>query len=432
MEVITTHRNVDFDALASVFAAAMIYEGAMPVLPRSLNANVRAFLALHKDLFPFHAFGDVDLNEVSRLVVVDAQNWSRLGRIREIRDREGLDIHLWDHHKETGDFQASWACTRAVGAASSLLVLRLERDQTPISPMQATLFLAGIYEDTGNMTFPSTRADDAMAVRFLLERKGDLSMVKNFLRPTYGPRQKEVLFEMLKTARREKLNGHTLCINTVEIEGYVHGLALVVDMLQDILNVDAAFGIFSERIQKRCFVIGRSAADTLDVGSIMQHLGGGGHPNAGSALLRSVNAEDVRTWILKLLKGNHNGAVQISDLMSYPVFSLSPGERMKKVALLLREKGCTGFPVTEGNKVVGIISRRDFRRVRKESQMSAPVKAFMSTDVHTIGPQDGVAQAVRLMVSEDIGRLPVVRDGDLIGILTRSDAMRYYYNLLPD
>ena len=39
---------------------------------------------------------------------------------------------------------------------------------------------------------------------------------------------------------------------------------------------------------------------------------------------------------------------------------------------------------------------------------------------------------LRLMVGEDVGRLPVVEDGDLIGILTRSDAMRYYYNLLPD
>jgi tRNA nucleotidyltransferase (CCA-adding enzyme) len=432
MEVITTHKNVDFDALASVFAATMIYEGAKPLLPRSLNPNVRAFLALHKELFPFHTFGDIDLSEITRLVVVDAQTWSRLGRIKEVRKRESLDIHLWDHHKEIGDFQASWTCTREVGAASSLLVLRLERDRTPVSPMQATLFLAGIYEDTGNMTFPSTRAEDAMAVRFLLEREGDLAMVKNFLRPAYGPKQKEVLFEMLKTARREKLNGHTLCINTAEIEGYVHGLALVVDMLLDILNVDAAFGIFSESVRNRCFVIGRSAADTLDVGAIMQHLGGGGHPNAGSALLQSVSPDDARAWILKLLKGNHNGAVQISDLMSYPVFSVSPSEPMKKVALLLREKGCTGFPVTEGNKVVGIISRRDFRKIRKGSRLDAPVKAFMSTKVHHIGPQGSVAQAVRLMVSEDIGRLPVVRDGDLIGILTRSDAMRYYYNLLPD
>jgi len=75
-----------------------------------------------------------------------------------------------------------------------------------------------------------------------------------------------------------------------------------------------------------------------------------GHPNAGSALLQSVSPEGVRAWILDLLKGNHNGSVQVSDLMSYPVFSVSPTEPMEKVALLLREKGCTGFPVTDGNR----------------------------------------------------------------------------------
>jgi len=46
----------------------------------------------------------------------------------------------------------------------------------------------------------------------------------------------------------------------------------------------------------------------------------GGHPNAGSALLQSISPEDARVWILDLLKGNHNGPVQVSDLMSYPVF----------------------------------------------------------------------------------------------------------------
>ncbi len=52
MDVITTHKNVDFDALASVVAASHLYPDARIVLPRSINANVRAFLSIHKDLFP--------------------------------------------------------------------------------------------------------------------------------------------------------------------------------------------------------------------------------------------------------------------------------------------------------------------------------------------------------------------------------------------
>jgi tRNA nucleotidyltransferase (CCA-adding enzyme) len=218
----------------------------------------------------------------------------------------------------------------------------------------------------------------------------------------------------------------------VEITGHVPGLSVVVDMVRDILNVDIAVGIFFESARDRCLVIGRSTPDTVDMGAVMQVLGGGGHPNAGSALLRNVSMEDAVAWVYDLLKKNHSAAVKISDLMSYPVFSVSPRTTMEEVALLLRKKGCTGFPVTEGSKVVGIISRRDFRKIRKESQMKAPVKAYMSTKVRQIDLESGVISAVRLMVREDIGRLPVVDEGNLIGIVTRSDTMRYYYNLLPD
>ena len=104
---------------------------------------------------------------------------------------------------------------------------------------------------------------------------------------------------------------------------------------------------------------------------------------------------------------------------------------MKEVAFLLREKGCTGFPVVDGEKVVGIISRRDFKKV-KSKQMDAPVKAFMCTKVTQIDPGSSVVQAARLMIRDDIGRLPVVKDEKLIGIITRTDTMRYYYDLLPD
>ena len=56
----------------------------------------------------------------------------------------------------------------------------------------------------------------------------------------------------------------------------------------------------------------------------------------------------------------------------------------------------------------------------------------MSKEVKTIGPGKSPLEAARLMVKHDIGRLPVIEDGRIIGILTRSDAMRYFYDLLPD
>jgi CBS domain-containing protein len=105
---------------------------------------------------------------------------------------------------------------------------------------------------------------------------------------------------------------------------------------------------------------------------------------------------------------------------------------MEEVALILRTRGVTGIPVVDGERVVGMISRRDFRKMRKESQIRSPVRAFMTTDVLTIEPGKSPTQAAQLMVKHDVGRLPVVQDDQVIGIITRSDVMRYFYDLLPD
>ena len=431
MEIITTHRNVDFDALASVFAASCLYPKAIPVLPQSLNPNIRAFLSIHKDLFPFKTPKEIDLSGVTKLIVVDTNNWNRLDGMDALRDKNGLEILLWDHHNIKGDISSDWSCCEYVGATVSMFIRKLAEENTRLSPIQATLFIAGIYEDTGNMTFPATSALDARAVSFLLEQDADLSFIGSFLRPIYGPRQKDLLFEMLRTAERRKLNGHTISINTVTIDGHTPGLALVVNMYQDIMNVTAAFGIFSDKTGKQCIVIGRSSGENLDVGAIMRVLGGGGHLNAGSAMLKSVDPATVERRIVASIQGEQPVSVRIGDLMSFPVFTLSPEITMKKAALLLREKGCTGLPVVDGDTVVGILSRRDFNRMRKTSQIEAPVRSFMSRKVHQIYPHTPVRDAARLMVKEDIGRLPVIEGDKLVGIITRTDVMEYYYDLLP-
>jgi CBS domain-containing protein len=203
-------------------------------------------------------------------------------------------------------------------------------------------------------------------------------------------------------------------------------------MYRDILNVDAAFGIFVHNDHEKCIVIGRSSVEDINVGSIMRSMGGGGHPGAGSAMVKSVNPNALHDWLLELLKGNQQASVLISDLMSYPVFSVASDTPMSEVADLLKEKGCTGLPVVDNERLVGVISRRDFKKIRKGSQLKAPVKAFMNTRNITIGPDKSPMEAARIMIKHDIGRLPVVKDDKIIGIMSRSDAMLYFYDLLPD
>lgn len=433
MKVITTHKGADFDALASVIAAHLIYTDYVPVLPKSMNPNVKAFLSIHKELFPFKEPGDIPMDDVDSLVVVDASSWDRLEGFNALIEKRDLEIIVWDHHRG-GDLNPDWICQETKGATVTLLIRELKEKRILLTPMIATLMLIGIYEDTGNLTFPSTSAEDAYACAFLLERNADLTVLNSFLRPAYGEKQKNILFDMMNTTQRHRVRGFKIAFCYVELEGHVGNLSVVVSMYRELENVDVAFGIFIERSKKKCIVIGRSTADGIDLGKVMRNVGGGGHPGAGSALIRSefLNPDAIIEMLIELIDGNQQSSVQLSDLMSYPVCSVTSETAMEEVADLLREKGFTGLPVMENGKLVGVISRRDFKKMRKEGHLKSPVKAFMSKKVLCVDSEKSPLEAVRLMIKHDIGRVPVTHDGEIIGILTRTDAMRYYYNLLPD
>jgi nanoRNase/pAp phosphatase (c-di-AMP/oligoRNAs hydrolase)/CBS domain-containing protein len=432
MQIVTTHKNTDFDALASVIAATIIYPEAVAVIPKAINPNVKSFVSIHKDILKLSDPDDIPTDDIHSIIIVDVNNWNRIERFGKISRNENLEIILWDHHPIEGNIQPTWKCQEEMGANITLMIRKIREMAVRLTPIQATLFLTGLYEDTGNLMFPSCKAEDAFAAGYLLEQKADLTVLGSFLRPAYGEKQKNILFEMLQNAERLRFNGYSVSINKLDIQGHVDSLAVVVRMYREILNVDAAFGIFSEREQRRCIVIGRSNVDGLNMGMIMNSMGGGGHPGAGSAMLKSVNPEAVEAMLIELLQGNQQASVQISDLMSFPVVTMPSDTSMEEAARILREKGCTGIPVVDNGKLVGMISRRDFHKVKGANRLKSPVKAFMSTHVLTIEPGKSPMQAARLMVKHDVGRLPVVKDDAIIGIITRSDTMLYFYDMLPD
>lgn len=433
MKVVTTHKGADFDALASLVAATLVYPGSIPVLPKTINPNLKGFLSIHKDLFDLYSPQEIDLNEATTLIVVDTCSWNRLEGMDVLKDKEDLEIILWDHHVK-GDIDADFSVIEETGATITLLVRELEKSRKLITPIQATLFLMGLYEDTGNLTFSSTLPEDARAAAYLLERKADLYILSTFLRQAYGRKQKDILFHLIQDAQRIEEEGFTLSIAKMDIEGHIRNLSMVIQMYREIVNVDAAFGIFRDVERNRCMVIGRSNLDEINIGLIMRSMGGGGHPGAGSALLKSTTNPDViEEMILEMIRGNQYSSVKLTDIMSYPVVTVEEDTLVEEVVMLLREMGCTGLPVVNAEgMVVGVVSRRDFRKIRKAEHMQSPIKAFMARDVVTITPEKSAIDAAKLMIRHDIGRIPVVENSKLIGIVTRSDVMLYFYDLLPD
>jgi tRNA nucleotidyltransferase (CCA-adding enzyme) len=88
MELILTHSNTDFDALASQMAATRLYPGALAALNPQLNENVREFAALYREELPFVRMSDLPREPVTRLILVDTSTVPRLPLLGDSTDRD--------------------------------------------------------------------------------------------------------------------------------------------------------------------------------------------------------------------------------------------------------------------------------------------------------------------------------------------------------
>jgi tRNA nucleotidyltransferase (CCA-adding enzyme) len=432
MIIATTHKNTDFDALASVIAATILYPDCIGVVPKMTNRNVTQFLSTHKTAFNLILPHEVKHSQVKKLVVVDTGQWQRLDRMRELVDRKDLHIDLWDHHM-TGedDIKATWMCKEPVGATVTLLVREMRKRGMTLTPLDSTVLLIGLYEDTGHLSYPSTTAEDARAAAYLLENKADLNVAGFFLNPPYEENQKEVLFEMMKDTERKAVNGHTIGFNRITLDKKISNLAAIVNMYRKIINVEALFVIFE--LDSRKTIIGRSGQEKIHVGEIMKSFGGGGHAGAGSATVKeNIDVDEIKKRIELIISSSRTESARVSDIMSFPVISVSPETPMREVQALMNRKKIRGLMVMEGEKMLGIIVLWDFKRIKKESQWLSPVKAFMTRTILTISPGAQPSDAAAIMIEKDLGYLPVVENDILIGIVTRTDILTYYYDLLPE
>ena len=148
MEIITSHTNADFDALASMVAAKKLYPEARLVFPGSQEKSMRDFF-LESTLYAVEVdrLRNIDVDSIERLIIVDNRNPARLGKIANALKRPGLSVHIYDHHPAAeGDIRGEHEVIDAVGATTTIMVELIKRKGIPITPLEATIFSLGIYD----------------------------------------------------------------------------------------------------------------------------------------------------------------------------------------------------------------------------------------------------------------------------------------------
>ncbi|MHB9095737.1 MAG: CBS domain-containing protein, partial [Eubacteriales bacterium] len=174
----------------------------------------------------------------------------------------------------------------------------------------------------------------------------------------------------------------------------------------------------------RVHLVARSKADAVDVSKILARFNGGGHSTAASATVRGGKIDVIVEEIREMLKEFVRPEVMAGNIMTAPVKTVPINKTIDEAGKILLRYGHTGLPVVDGEEMVGIISRRDIDKAKHHGLGHAPVKGFMSRRVITISKQTPLPEIQHLMIDHNIGRLPVVDTGRIVGIVSRTDVLR--------
>jgi tRNA nucleotidyltransferase (CCA-adding enzyme) len=419
MHIILTHEQADFDALASLLGAHLVNESAIPVMPRRMNRNVRAFVNLYGVELPFVDPRELPNEPVDKITLVDTQS---MVTIKGTSAR--TEVQVIDHHPVREGTPANWAITsEETGATATLFTEILHEHDSLLSAIEATLLLLGIYEDTGSLTYTRTTARDLNAAAFLLERGASLEIATDFINHPLSLQQ-QALYDTLRTqARTHQIHGHTVVIACGDAESMDEELSTVAHKMRDLLDPDALFLLVKTRGGVQ--LIARSTRDTIDVAKIAEHFGGGGHERAAASLIKDQDVETAYKALVELLPTWIQPAITISQIMSPSPQLLTPQTPVEEAAQQMQRYGFEGYPVVENGKVIGLLTRRAVDRATSH-QMHVTATSLMDAGEVTVYPDDPLERLQEVMTESGWGQVPVVsrETGQVIGIVTRTDLLK--------
>ncbi|MHB0866629.1 MAG: CBS domain-containing protein [Thermoleophilia bacterium] len=445
-EVIVTHANTDFDGFAATMAAARLYPEAKICFPGSLNRNVREFFNLHADEIDTVDSSMVDFDQVQRLIIVDTIHCNRLGEFEGVCPSPAVEVIVFDHHRlgaqsERPAFVAENNYILSDDGSLVTTMLKIIHDRKlEVSPLEATIFALGIHEDTGSLTYPTTTPRDAEALALCMRLGASQSMIGKYLHNPLNADQRHLMLRLIDALGQTVVGDVEVFVTAVESPIYVDGLSVVAHKIMDVTDCQAL--IVMVQMEDRIFIVGRSKSRLLDVARALEPVGGGGHSQAASAIVKGKSLAQTRQLLVDYLPDILEQPLRARDIMSRPVHFVEAATTISEALLFLQRFGHSGVCVIEDGALAGVVSRKDLGKAAAHHLGHAPVKGIMTRGVKTVTEDTPVHELRRLIAEGSLGRVPVVAAAvtgreeipreAVVGIVTRTDILRTLHNAVVE
>jgi len=355
--------------------------------------------------------------------LVDTRQISRIGKFSEVLSKPGLEIHIYDHHPPSSeDLHGSLEVISEVGATVTLLLDILEKRGIEITSDEATVMMLGIYEDTGNLTFSSTKEEDFRAAGYLVRRGANLSILSNVITKELTAEQIFLLNDLIQSATRYTFHGIDVVIAQATVDRYVGDIAVLVHKLKDMENLDVLFVLV--RMEDRVYLIGRSRLEEVNVSEVAAEFGGGGHPTAASATVKGMALVEAHDRLIKILNEMVKPKRVAADAMIYPVKTIEPDRTLDEAGEILSRYNLDILPVLQDGRVIGLISKEVVERAEYHGLKTSLVKEYMTTEFSVVSPETPFSRVQALIIGQNQSLLPVVEKDRLVGAISAGDVMR--------
>ena len=178
-------------------------------------------------------------------------------------------------------------------------------------------------------------------------------------------------------------------------------------------------------MEDRVHLIGRSSVDEVNAGEFAAEFGGGGHATAASATVRDMSLYETREKLIALLREKVRPKQKAGEIMSRPVITIGPDQTLGEAADFLSRYQISSLPVVRDGSILGIVHRNAVEKAVHHGLEKARVTDYMNPGVVFVTPQEPIETAVRMTVEGRNRLVPVIEEGKLVGVISRSDLLEH-------